>query len=127
MAQRLLLDTDVVIDYSKGQPQAVAFFGTMTDRAVISAVTVAEMFAGVRDGKERDELNRFVAESLVIAVDARIAETGGLFLREYVKTHGVGFADAMIAATALIERTRLVTLNEKHFPMLPDLLVPYKK
>ena len=39
MAQRLLLDTDVVIDYSKGQPQAVAFFGTMTDRAVISALT----------------------------------------------------------------------------------------
>jgi predicted nucleic acid-binding protein len=36
-------------------------------------------------------------------------------------------ADALIAATAEADGARLATLNIKHFPMLPDVLVPYTK
>lgn len=32
---------------------------------------------------------------------------------------------ALIAATALAHRLRLVSLNRKHFPMLPDMISPY--
>ncbi len=63
----------------------------------------------------------------MISVDPEIAERGGLLLRQYNKSHGTGFADAIIAATAEIERATLVTLNSKHFPMRTDVLVPYTK
>jgi predicted nucleic acid-binding protein len=33
----------------------------------------------------------------------------------------------LIAATALAHGATLVTLNAKHFPMLPSVLVPYQK
>jgi predicted nucleic acid-binding protein len=85
------------------------------------------MYAGVREGKERENLDRFIAGSDVIAVDHQIAEIGGLLLRQYGKSHGTGFADAIIAATAQVERAILVTLNSKHFPMVTDLFVPYQK
>ena len=47
--------------------------------------------------------------------------------REYGKSHGVGLADALIAATAEVVGAQLVTLNKKHFPMLDDVYVPYTK
>ncbi len=127
MAERLLLDTDVLIDFSRRHPQAVAFLRGLRQPVVISAITVAEMYAGVRDGKERDDLDTFVTASIVVEIDAQIAERGGLLLRQYGKSHGIGFADAVIAATAQIDRARLITLNQKHFPMFADLLVPYTK
>jgi predicted nucleic acid-binding protein len=50
-----------------------------------------------------------------------------LFRRDYGKSHGVGLADALIAASAEMRGAVLVTLNRKHFPMLPTVIVPYQK
>jgi hypothetical protein len=36
-------------------------------------------------------------------------------------------ADAIIAATAEAQQANLVTLNNKHFQMLKDVVVPYQK
>lgn len=47
--------------------------------------------------------------------------------REEGKTHGVGLADALIAATSTNERAGLRTFNLKHFPMLNDVKPPYKR
>jgi predicted nucleic acid-binding protein len=39
----------------------------------------------------------------------------------------VGSLGALIAATAEARQARLVTLNQKHFPMLADVIIPYQK
>jgi predicted nucleic acid-binding protein len=44
-----------------------------------------------------------------------------------MKSHNVGLADALIAATAESRQAALVTLNIKHFPMLANVVVPYQK
>jgi predicted nucleic acid-binding protein len=49
----------------------------------------------------------------------------GSVKRDYGPSHGTGLADALIAATARDTESALVTLNERHFPMLSDVLVPY--
>lgn len=127
MAQCILLDSDVLIDLNRGRPQAVQFVLRLPVRPIISAVTVVELYSGVRGGSERNELELFIGQSNVIEVDLQIAERVGLIKRQYFKSHGTGFADAVIAATAETLRGTLVTLNRKHFPMLPDVLVPYQK
>ncbi len=63
----------------------------------------------------------------IISVNEKTAITGGLFCRTFLKSHGVGIADAVIAATAEAEGATLVTLNQKHFPMLSKVIVPYRK
>jgi len=57
MAQRLLLDTDVLIDYLRGIPLAVSYLEGCTEVLLISVITVAELFAGVREGRERTTLS----------------------------------------------------------------------
>jgi len=120
------IDTDVLIDYLRGQPEAIAYLEGLTDPLLVSAVTVAELYAGVREGADRKALENFLIPFLVVPVDEAIARQGGLYRRDFGKSHGTGLADALIAATAELRHATLVTLNKKHFPML-TVLVPYQK
>jgi predicted nucleic acid-binding protein len=127
MAERLLLDTDILIDYLRGRAEAVAYLENRSEPLAVSAITVAELYAGVREGEERTKLTLFLSALEVIPVDEQIAARGGLFRRDYSKSHGTGLADALIAATAELHHATLVTLNAKHFPMVTGVLVPYVK
>ena len=126
MTPALLLDTDVLIDYLRGLPAAVAFLDDRTEPLLISTIIVAELFAGVREGRERAALDTFLTAFDVVPVTADVAERGGLLRRDHGKAHGTGLADALLAATVELRQARLVTLNRMHFPMLRDVLVPYR-
>lgn len=126
MAAPLLLDTDVLVDYLRGRTEAVAYLEARTEPLLVSAITVAELFAGVREGEERRLLEQFLSAFEIVVLTREIAREGGLYRRDYGPSHGVGLADALIAATAGLRQARLVTLNARHFPML-TVEVPYQK
>jgi predicted nucleic acid-binding protein len=127
MSSKFLIDTDVLIDYLKGRDEAVRFLESQHIPMLVSAITVGELYAGVREGKERFILDDFIEYFRVISLNNALAVKGGLFRRDFQKSHSVGLADAMIAATAESENATLVTLNQKHFPMISDILIPYQK
>jgi predicted nucleic acid-binding protein len=123
----ILLDTDVLVDYFRGETGAVAFVQAHADRIILSAIVVAELYAGVKGEAEQAVLDDFVSLFPVVPISAAIAKTGGLNKRDYGKSHGVGLADAILAATAAAEQAELKTFNLKHYPMLKGLKPPYKK
>lgn len=123
----IVLDTNILIDYLRNRKEAIEYLENLPSVPKVSAVTVAELYAGVREGQERQILDRLANDFNVIAVTHDIAVKGGLIRRDYLKSHGMELADAIIAATAAIENATLVTLNKKHFPMFQDLIVPYRK
>jgi predicted nucleic acid-binding protein len=127
MARRLLIDTDVLIDYLRGRAEAVSYLESLTESLFIFAITVAELYAGVREGAERIALEQVLSVFNVIPVDEVVAANGGLIRRDYGKSHGVGLADAIIASTAEMRKVDLVTLNKKHFPTLSNIVTPYQK
>ena len=92
---------------------------------LISVITVAELYAGVREGAERTKLEEFIRAFEIVPVSREISIKVGLYRRDHIKSHNVGLADALIAATAEIQPAKLVTLNSKHFPMLADVIAPY--
>ena len=120
-----MVDTDVLIDYSRDQPQAVVFLEGTEQPLAISAITVAELHAGVRDGEERRRLDAFVAAFEVLPLDRQPAQRAGFWRRQDGPSHGTGLADGLIAASAKAAGATLVTLNRRHFPMLAEVLVPY--
>ncbi len=122
----LLLDTCVLIDYLRNRPAATDFLHRMQERAAVSVITTAELYAGVRDEAEQTRVDAVLTRLLVRDVDLAIARLAGRFRREYRQSHGVAIPDALIAATAEVHGARLVTRNARHFPMLADLLVPYQ-
>jgi predicted nucleic acid-binding protein len=127
MDDPLLIDTDVLIDYLRGRSSAVSYLESLPEPPYLSAVTVAELYAGVREGGERDKLDELISALKVVPLDREISIRGGLYRRDYKASHNVGLIDALIAATAESVGARRVTLNRKHFPMLANVIVPYGK
>lgn len=89
----LLVDTDVLIDYLRDQADAVAYLDAATDRLLISAMTIAELYAGVREGAERVALDEFIKAFEIVQIDNEIAVKGGLYRRDYSKSHGTGIGE----------------------------------
>ena len=127
MAKSFLLDTDVLVDFLRGYTKAVAFVNAQSSRIILSSIVVAELYAGVKGDEEQAALDNFVSLFRIVPVGADIAKAGGLYKRDYGKSHGVGLADAILAATAETENAVLKTLNTKHYPMLQGLRPAYKK
>jgi predicted nucleic acid-binding protein len=123
----LLIDTDVIIDYLRGVKKASDFLEEKEDPYLLSTITVAELYAGVKGKNEKVMLSQFLSVFQILSVDEDIAIIGGDLRRQYGKSHGTGLGDALIAATAMKNHASLVTLNSKHFPMMKNLIIPYKK
>ena len=127
MPKSVLIDTDVMIDFLRGYPKAVAFVKHHSSRIILSSIVAAELYAGVRGNEELDTLDNLISLFRVIPVSPSIARAGGLHKRDYFKAYGVGLADGIVAATAESENAELKTLNIKHYPMIKGLKPAYTK
>ena len=126
MVERLLIDTDVLIEYLRGRDRAVEYLEGLHADLYVSAVSIAELFAGVRGEEEEASLKQFLLTFTVLPVTQKVAQLGGLYRREYRASHGTGIADALIAATAEDSGAGLVSFNRRHFPMV-EITVPYER
>lgn len=127
MPNAILVDTDVLIDFLRGNDKAISFIDELSPHIVLSPIVVAELYAGVKGTDELTALDNFVSLFRVVPIDSEIAKAGGLYKRDFGKSHGVGLADAILAATADKENAELKTLNVKHYPMIKRLKPAYKK
>lgn len=127
MERPIIVDTDVLVDFFRGFEKGVAFVNANSSRIILSSIVAAELYAGVKGDEEQNALEEFFSLFRVIPVTAEIANAGGLYKSDYGKSHGVGLADAIIAATAEAEKADLKTLNTKHYPMIKGLKPAYKK
>ena len=130
MSERILVDTDVWIDFLRGHAEATTFVTANAERILMSSIGVAELYAGVRGdagSPERRALEDLIRLFRVVPATTEIGRIGGLYKREYGPSHGVSLADAIVAATATAEAAKLATLNVKHYPMLKGVEPPYRK
>ncbi len=119
----LMLDTTVLIDALRNRNQRR---GWLEQRVVsgnvlaVSAVTIAEVHAGLRPGEEAATRAQ-LANLEWLPVTGVIAERAGsmkAYLSRQGRTHSL--ADMMIAATAMEHGCELATDNLKHF-QIPGL------
>ncbi|HWG37449.1 MAG TPA: type II toxin-antitoxin system VapC family toxin [Terriglobales bacterium] len=120
----MLLDSDVLIEVSRGRDRAtVAAWQSLAaihDAAIATtAVNIAELMRGVRAAEEL-QLSQILGTLTCIELDREIGERAGLYMRQYAPSHGLEVPDALVAATAALHRFALWTRNRKHFPM-PEL------
>jgi predicted nucleic acid-binding protein len=127
MEKPILIDTDVMVDFLRGHPKAVALIQACSTQVILPCLVAAELYAGAKGDAELATLDRLIAIFRVIPVSRGIARAGGLYRRDYAKSHGVGLADATIAATADAEGADLKTLNTRHYPMFKGLKPAYTK
>jgi predicted nucleic acid-binding protein len=127
MSRSFLIDSDIVIDFLRGERKALALLKAERDASCFSAVTVAEIHAGVRGAREEEEVDRLFSLIPVLTVTHDIARQAGKFVKQYRASHAVELPDAIIAATCIAHHAALFTLNVKHYPMFKNIKPPYRK
>jgi predicted nucleic acid-binding protein len=116
----ILVDSDILIEVSRGKDQDVVSRWTELGRSdnliLYSPVTVAELWAGARP-REYEALTNLFRALVCAPIDNETGRQAGDYLRQYRKSHGVELGDALIASAALLNRAELWTRNRKHYPM----------
>jgi predicted nucleic acid-binding protein len=118
----LLIDTDVLIWYMRGNEKARAVIDKQ-DRFSMSAVTYMELVEGMRNKNEFVRLrNMIYTRNITIAqINEEISSRAIFYVEEYFLSHSLQIADALIASTAVESGQKLLTGNAKHFRVIKDL------
>ena len=116
-----LIDTDVLIDVTKGKEAAMNYLDRLPEDWSISVVTAMELVAGARDRREIGKIDEFLEAIPMVALSPGVGTKAYELLKGYAKSHGLRIFDAIIAAAAIEGGKTLVTRNQKHFRMIPDL------
>lgn len=113
-------DTNILIDWLKGYPQAAAELARYK-RHRISRIVWTEILSG-EALERRDVIQQAIAPFEVVELDARIASAAAdIRHRKKMK-----LMDAYVLATAQVNGAILITRNTKDFPAeLPGIRVPY--
>ena len=114
------IDTDVMIDLSRGNVDAATYLDSLNDPA-ISIVTAQELIVGARDKRDPHAIDPLVSAYRVMHIDSAIGQLAHELLKRYAKSDGLRTFYSLIAPTAIEQDCALVGRNRKHFGMIEGL------
>lgn len=110
------VDSAILIDYLRGFRPALDWLADFEPGTLaVSVVTAAELVAGCRNADEQHHVEADLRNFRLVFVSQPISSTAWAWYRAYHLSHGVGFLDCLIGATAQHLDLTLCTRNEKHF------------
>jgi len=116
-----LVDSDIMVDLTRGKAEAADYLDSLTEEWSVSTITCLELLAGARTQRETNDLDFVLSRYRTIPPNEEISRRAHYLMKTYVRSHGLGVLDALIAATAIEEGLTLATRNRKHFQMIGDL------
>src|SRR5436305_13656139 len=112
-----LIDSNVLIDVSRGKAGAIQYVDSLAESWMISQVTAMELIVGARDNRDLATIDGFLSLYAVVPLSDSIGTEAYRLLKTYAKSSGLHVFDSLIAATAMEKALTLVSLNRKHFQM----------
>jgi predicted nucleic acid-binding protein len=116
-----LVDSDVLVDLTRGSTGAADYLDGLSEAWSISMITCLELLAGARTQRETAGLDLVLSGYQTIPPDAEVARRAYALMVAFARSHGLQALDALIAATAIENSFTLVSKNRKHFQMIGEL------
>lgn len=122
----LCLDTDIVIEYLKGNRIVVNKIEYTKEQLYITPITLLELYYGAYRSTQVEKHLKEVRELLelfsVLEMDSRVYEEFGK-IKAQLQEEGkvIDNFDLLIGVTCRIHNARLVTNNTKHFSKIKNL------
>lgn len=122
----VVIDTNILIDYvrrPKSDDSLLVKLITVKDPQdlTISIITIQELYVGQSskiEGKEQFFL-KIIDSLIILPYEYEVARLAGEIMRD--SENPIGFADAAIAATTIVNDAQLATLNTKDFQGIKNL------
>lgn len=120
-----VVDTDIFIDFFRGFPQAIPYFKEHADEILFSAITEGELLSGeiCNNLNQKEKVFHLLSQFEKIPVDNPLIQIAA----DLRRTYGLELPDTIIAASALVTNSTLITRNIKDFRRIQNLQVekPY--
>jgi len=117
-----LLDTSILVDVLRGYTEARDWIDSIAEaHRFTSVITAAELIAGCRNRAEQRKIERELQVYTPVWLDQDISQEALDLYRRFYLSHGIGFHDCLIAATAIRRKYRVATLNLKHFKIFSNI------
>ncbi|BAU15224.1 hypothetical protein LEP3755_57810 [Leptolyngbya sp. NIES-3755] len=119
----ILIDSDILIDVLRNQQIAVERLLALSESETLAVgvVTQMELIVGCQNMSELRRVERllsgFEIQDLTIDISRRAVD----LLRTYRLSHGLLMADALIAATALVNQISFLTRNQRDYRFIDEL------
>jgi len=123
MAKSVIVDTDILIDFSLDRPDAVQTMATLEENYTItvSVITAMELYAGCRSKKDLKIVDELLSGIPIELVTKAVSEKAFELMKKFRSSHGVEINDMLIAAAAMTLEVKFVSKNQKHYIFLPGL------
>ena len=118
----MLIDTDVIIWYMRGNQKALKILEKNKGFAV-SVITYMELVQGMRNKNELATLRKALKtwNTKIIYITEEISGKAMFYVEQHYLSHSVQLADALIGATAVAYSIPLLTGNDKHYRMVKEI------
>jgi predicted nucleic acid-binding protein len=123
MAQPVIVDTDILIDFGLDRPDAVQAMAKLEENYTItvSVITAMELYAGCRSKKDLKKVDELLSGFQIELVTKVVSEKAFELMKKFRSSHGVEINDMLIAAAAITLGVKLISKNQKHYMFLPEL------
>jgi len=126
---RVVIDTDLLIDFLRGVGETVDFLGKMENKGYLLATTIVnafELYHGAYKSKRQEEnlgsTKKLLKRLIVLRMSLRSAEDAGRIYAELeTKGQPIGLKDALMGAIALTRGYALATRNVEHLQRILGL------
>lgn len=120
---KYLIDSDVLIDDFRGKSTFLEQLIVTNTRIHISFVSYSEIIQGADTKRELKDVKKFLKSFYFEYIEQDSIDLSLELLEKFSMSHGLRFADALIASTALSKSLILLTNNVRHFRFIPNLVV----
>lgn len=124
MADELLLvDTDVLIDFSRGVEKSKEKLRNLESDHIlaVSVITQFELMVGCENKADFKSLRKFLSGFEVLHLNKSISQKAVNLFDKYRLSHGVLIPDMLIASTSLAMEIPLMSKNRKDFQFIEGL------
>jgi predicted nucleic acid-binding protein len=126
----IILDSDIMIDFLRGYPPALAWLDTLEDEVLcLPGFVVMELLQGCRNKAEQTKVEQVLMDFEIIWLTPEGCEQALSVFAKHRLGYGIGLLDALIGHTAVVLDLPLYTFNRKHYAAIPQLVTvePYLK
>ena len=116
-----MIDSDIMVDFTRGNAKAADYLDSLGDGCRLSAITALELIAGARNQREVTDLDVLISAYDQIPPTDDVTRRAYYLMKTHAKSAGLGTLDALIAATAIENGFTLVSKNRKHFQVIGAL------
>lgn len=125
-----LIDTDVMVDVIRRNPAASEWMNTeRIEQCLLPGLTALELLRGCATKLDARRLERFTNRFRIVWPTVKDSERARHAYADANLAHGIGIIDMLIAETAVGLGVPLMTFNDKHFRVIPNLVAikPYER